>query len=59
MQSDKQFYEIFEVNPQWLFELTGRKSPGLQVRVDYAEGDRTAQRRAVATGLSHSANHHC
>ncbi len=28
MQSDKQFYEIFEVNPQWLFELTGRRSPG-------------------------------
>jgi predicted transposase YdaD len=28
MNSDKQFYEIFEVNPQWLFELTGRPSPG-------------------------------
>ncbi|HBJ35057.1 MAG TPA: hypothetical protein DDZ51_09945 [Planctomycetaceae bacterium] len=28
MQSDKQLYEIFEVNPQWLFELTGRTSPG-------------------------------
>jgi predicted transposase YdaD len=28
MQSDKQFFEIFEVNPEWLFELTGRPSPG-------------------------------
>lgn len=28
MHSDKQLYEIFEVNPQWLFELTGRTSPG-------------------------------
>jgi predicted transposase YdaD len=28
MHSDKQLYEIFEVNPQWLFELTGRASPG-------------------------------
>jgi len=28
MHSDKHFYEIFEVNPQWLFELTGRDSPG-------------------------------
>ncbi len=28
MDSDKQLYEIFEVNPQWIFELTGRPSPG-------------------------------
>jgi predicted transposase YdaD len=28
MESDKHFYEIFEVNPQWVFELTGRPSPG-------------------------------
>ena len=28
MHSDKHLYEIFEVNPQWLFELTGRASPG-------------------------------
>ncbi len=28
MHSDKQLYQIFEVNPQWLFELTGRPSPG-------------------------------
>lgn len=28
MQSDKQFYEIFEINPQWIFDLTGRPSPG-------------------------------
>jgi len=23
METDKHFYEIFEVNPQWIFELTG------------------------------------
>jgi len=28
METDKHFYEIFEVNPQWIFELTGRPSPG-------------------------------
>ena len=28
METDKHFYELFEVNPQWIFELTGRKSPG-------------------------------
>ena len=28
METDKHFYEIFEVNPQWIFDLTGRPSPG-------------------------------
>jgi len=28
METDKHFYEIFQVNPQWIFELTGRPSPG-------------------------------
>lgn len=28
MESDKQLYEIFETNPQWIFELTDRPSPG-------------------------------
>lgn len=28
MESDKHLYEIFEANPEWLFELTGRHSPG-------------------------------
>lgn len=28
MESDKHFYEIFEINPQWIFLLTGRPSPG-------------------------------
>jgi hypothetical protein len=28
MESDKHFYEIFEINPQWIFELTERPSPG-------------------------------
>jgi predicted transposase YdaD len=28
METDKHFYELFEVNPQWIFDLTGRPSPG-------------------------------
>lgn len=28
MDSDKHLYVIFEVNPEWFFELTGRPSPG-------------------------------
>lgn len=28
MNTDKQFHELFSIHPEWLFELTGRKSPG-------------------------------
>ncbi|MBM4076288.1 MAG: DUF2887 domain-containing protein, partial [Planctomycetes bacterium] len=28
MQTDKHLYSIFSGNPEWLFELTGRPSPG-------------------------------
>ena len=28
MNTDKQCHELFSINPEWLFELTGRPSPG-------------------------------